>query len=185
MKNTIANVILFAAILFAAATYAPAQDKKDDTATSATTNAAHQATTIPADAVLNPDGRTYSYTDKEGKKWTYLRTPFGITRVAATDKPAAATPFGIKSVAATDKPAAPPRDTSRIKVIDKGDTVRFERPSPFGPMGYEKTKSELTEEERRIVDSYKADSYKADSYKSDSNKTDTSKAKTQQNEKNQ
>ena len=49
-----------------------------------------------------------------------------------------------------------PPDTSMIKVIDKGDTVRFERPSPFGPMGWEKKKSELTDEERRIFDAYKA-----------------------------
>lgn len=154
MKNTIAIVILFAA-----ATCAPAQDKKEDTATGAS-----QATTIPADAVLNPGGKSYSYTDKDGKKWTYLRTPFGISRVAATEK----------------KPAAAPREVSKVTVVDKGDTVRFERPSPLGPMGYEKKKSELTEEERRIFDSYKADSYKADAHQAGSDK-----AKTQQNEKTQ
>jgi hypothetical protein len=162
MKNTIAVVILFT-ILFAAATCAPAEDKKDNTATGAP-----QTTTIPADAVPNPGGKTYSYTDKEGKKWTYLRTPFGISRVAATDKPAPV-----------------PRDPSRIKVIDKGDTVRFERPSPLGPMSYEKKKSELTEEERRIVDSSQADSSRADSNKTDSSRTGASKGKTQQNEKTQ
>jgi len=134
MKST-----LVIAILLTAATCAPAEDKKKDATTAAT-----PAPAIPKDATLNPDGRTYSYTDKQGKKWNYIRTPFGITRVAATDKPAAAPP-----------------DTGGIKVIDKGDTVRFERPSPFGPIGWEKKKSELTENERRIFDAWKADANKA------------------------
>jgi hypothetical protein len=153
MKIAFAFVVIFATGICAAG-----DDKKtEDTAT-----ATPQALTIPKDAVLNPDGRSYSYTDKQGKKWNYLRTPFGITRVAATDKSAAA-------------PTAAPTDTSRIKIVDKGDTVRFERQSPFGPIGWEKKKSELTDEERRIFDSYKADAHRAD----------LQKAKTQQNEKTQ
>jgi hypothetical protein len=138
-------------ILFAAVTCAAADDKKkEDTATAA---APGKALTIPKDAVANPDG-TYSYTDKDGKKWNYVKTAFGITRFPARDQPAA---------------AAPP-DISRVKVFDKGDTVRFERPGAMGPLSWEKKKSELTDEERRIFDSYKADAYKA---------------KTQQNEKTQ
>jgi hypothetical protein len=124
-------------ILFAAATCAASDDKKkDDTVT---TPAPGKAMTIPKDAVPNPDG-TYSYTDKQGKKWNYVKMAFGITRFPASDQPAAAVP----------------PDISRIKVIDKGDTVRFERPGPMGPVGLEKKKSELTDEERRIFDAYKA-----------------------------
>jgi len=158
MKSAIAVVVLFAAATCAIADDKKAADKKkDDTATSGTTTsgtaAAPRALTIPKDAVPNPDGRTYSYTDKDGKKWSYVPTAFGITRFPANDQPGAAVP----------------PDFSRIKVIDKGDTVRFERPGALGPLGWEKKKSELTDEERRIVDSYKADA----------------KAKSQQNEKTQ
>lgn len=126
MKRRIIVAILCAAGACAAA----APDKKSDK--SATTST---AVTIPKDAVKNPDG-TYSYTDKDGKKWIYTNTPFGVIKAAAKD-PDSATP------AATSQ---------AIKAIDKGDTVRFERPSPFGTVTWEKKKSELTDEERRIVD---------------------------------
>jgi hypothetical protein len=145
--------IIVIAILFAAATGAAAQDKKENSTTSDATSGPPQSMKIPKEAVLNPDGRTYSYTDKEGKKWTYLRTPFGITRVAAKDQP-----------------AAPPAAARKVDVIDKGDTVRFERQSPFGPMGWEKKKSELTDEERRMYEA---------------SKTEASNARTQQNGKTQ
>jgi hypothetical protein len=39
---------------------------------------------IPADAVLGADG-DYRYTDAEGKKWIYRKTPFGVARLAATE----------------------------------------------------------------------------------------------------
>jgi hypothetical protein len=126
MKTTITI-----AFLFAAAICAPAADKDPDTAKTPA------ALTIPKDAVLNPDSGTYSYTDKQGKKWIYARTPFGITRAPYTDQPAGG--------------AAAKPDPNGIRAIDKGDTVRFERPTPFGPMGWEKKKSELTDEERQII----------------------------------
>ena len=34
-----------------------------------------------------------------------------------------------------------------------GDKIRFERPSPFGVVKWEKSKADLTDEERRLVDS--------------------------------
>jgi hypothetical protein len=128
MKN-----IIGAVILFAAATIAPAADdqKKADPAP--------KGVTIPKDAVPNPDGKTYSYTDKEGKKWTYAKTPFGVMKFAAKDKPGDA-----------------PADLSSTRAIDKGDTVRFERPSPFGKVIWEKNKSELTDGERHLLDAQKA-----------------------------
>ncbi len=121
MKRLIISVILCAM----AASAAAAADKKTDKAAPAST-----AVTIPKDAVKNADG-TYSYTDREGKKWLYTKTPFGVIKAAAKD---------------ADNPAP-----SVVKVIDKGDTVRFERPSPFGTMSWEKKKSELTEEEQKMV----------------------------------
>jgi len=94
---------------------------------------ASQTRTIPKEAVANADG-TYSWTDRDGKKWNYVSTPFGFSRNAA----------------------AP---SSYWKVTDQGDTVRFERPA--GPMGttvWEKKKTELTDEERQAWESQKANS---------------------------
>jgi hypothetical protein len=71
---------------------------------------------IPAGAKLNADG-TYAWTDKDGKNWTYVMTPFGASR----------------SLAAAPVAPQPQADVNlAIKVTDKGDTVRFERPGPVG-----------------------------------------------------
>jgi hypothetical protein len=47
-------------------------------------------------------------------------------------------------------------DLSLTKAIDKGDTVRFERPSPFGMVNWEKKKSDLTDDERHLLDAQNA-----------------------------
>jgi hypothetical protein len=39
---------------------------------------------IPAEAVLGADG-DYHYTDPQGKQWIYRKTPFGVTRIKATE----------------------------------------------------------------------------------------------------
>jgi hypothetical protein len=39
-----------------------------------------------------------------------------------------------------------------IKVTDKGDTVRFERPGPVGSSVWEKKKADLSDEERRLLE---------------------------------
>jgi hypothetical protein len=92
---------------------------------------------IPKDAVKNSDG-TYDWTDKGGQKWKFAYTPFGLVK-NPIDAPATH--------------PAPPDTTTRV--IDKGDTVRFERPSPFGVSGYDKKKSELNDDERRLYEASK------------------------------
>jgi hypothetical protein len=128
MKRSITVVILFAAAVCARA----ADDAKS------AKPAPPQALTIPKDAVRNGNG-TYSYTDKQGKKWLYRDTPFGIIRTPGPESGADTRP--------NSKPA-----TSATKVTDKGDTVQFERSSPFGVTKWEKKKSDLTDEERKLVD---------------------------------
>ena len=44
---------------------------------------------IPSDAVLGEDG-DYHYTDPQGKKWIYRKTPFGVTRMEDSPERAAA-----------------------------------------------------------------------------------------------
>jgi len=99
-----------------------------------------QAITIPKDAVPNADGSSYTYTDKQGKKWIYAKTPFGIMKSAASD-----------TTISNTETVGP-----STKVIDKGDSVRFEKPGPFGTIAYEKKKTELNESERQAVDAQKA-----------------------------
>lgn len=130
MKKTITILALLAA-----AVCAQADDNKKTAAP------APQALTIPKDAVANSDGLSYTWTDKQGKKWIYAKTPFGITKSPAADQA---------------QPSNSPGDLSSTKVIDKGDTVSFERPSPFGPMHWEKKKADLTDEERRMLDAKNA-----------------------------
>jgi hypothetical protein len=101
---------------------------------------ATQAVTIPKDAVPNSDGISYAWTDKQGKRWTFTKTPFGILKAPVTEAAA----------------AAPPADMSGTKAIDKGDTVRFERPGPFGVASWEKKKTDLTDDERRLLESQNA-----------------------------
>ena len=128
MKSTIGAIIFFAFALCA-----PADDKKKADDTSAPPPTAKNLT-IPRDAVPNPDGRHYTWTDKEGKKWIYSKTPFGIVKSPDKSSPA----------------------ESATKAIDKGDTVRFERTTPFGPVTWEKKKTELTVDERRIFEAQTA-----------------------------
>lgn len=136
MKSVIPVIILFAVVMGARAddsTQTNSSAKKKKAAAPAP-----QAMTIPKDAVPNPDGLSYVWTDKQGKKWIYAKTPFGITRSPASDAPVSAP------------------DLSTTKVVDKGDTVRFERPTPFGPMIWEKKKSDLTDDERHVLDAQNA-----------------------------
>jgi hypothetical protein len=129
--------LITVAALLAAAVCAQATQKKSDgtTTTPATTPPPGSVSSVPKDAVKNADG-TWSYTDKQGRKWVYVNTPFGIIKSDVTD--------------AESRPAAPP--VANTRVIDKGDTVRFEQPGPFGPIAWEKKKSDLTDQERQMIE---------------------------------
>ena len=91
---------------------------------------------IPAEAVLGADG-DYRYTDTQGKKWLYRKTPFGVTRMEDTPQ--------FTSTRAADPTGA------GIKATEDGDIVRFERQGPFGLWKWEKKKSELDEGEKAAL----------------------------------
>jgi hypothetical protein len=92
--------------------------------------------TIPKGAVESEPG-SFHYTAPDGKKWIYRKTPFGIARIP--DEPAAA-----KTVT--------PDSGADVKAFDAGDSVRFERPGPFGVYRWQTRKSELSEMERAAWD---------------------------------
>lgn len=123
---------------------APAQKKTavTDTAASAKASAktpaktAYQPLTVPKDAVANGNGG-FDYTDKAGNQWVYTNTPFGVTRAARTG-------------------SGPAGGALTARATDLGDTVRFEQSTPFGTKTWEKKKADLTDEERRTVESQTA-----------------------------
>jgi len=86
--------------------------------------------TLPAGAKQVELG-TYTFTDAQGKKWIYRKTPFGLARME--DKP-------------VEVSSAPSGDGITAK--EDGDTVRFERPGPFGTYRWQKKKSELADDEK-------------------------------------
>lgn len=178
MNRFLSAMICLGCALGAASAQTSRPSAADDKRTTPTT----PALTIPSGAVANSDG-TWSYTDKQGKSWTYAKTPFGVSRAPATaaakvpvlkgipkdavrsadgsylwtDKDGKPwtlvnTPFGVSRTPFDSVPAAEPASTSDVKAIDKGDTVRFERQSPMGPMAWEKKKADLTAEERRVYE---------------------------------
>ncbi|MDP9170666.1 MAG: hypothetical protein M3N54_08620 [Acidobacteriota bacterium] len=132
MKTIILTLALFSITLAASA----AAKKKADTKAA---QPAAPGLEIPKDAVHNADG-TFSWTDKDGKKWLYAKTPFGVMR-----SPADTTPEATQS-------AVSGTTLKYTKATDNGDTVKFERTTPFGPVVWEKKKTELTADEKSILE---------------------------------
>lgn len=97
-------------------------------------NKAPDPVTIPKDATPLPDG-SYRYVDKDGKKWIYRATPFGVSK--AEERPA---------------PPVPKVEDDPTKSEDLGDSVRFTRPTPFGPKVWTTRKSQLDAFEKTIFD---------------------------------
>ena len=98
---------------------------------------------IPKGAVETDPG-TFRYTDSAGKKWIYRKTPWGVARME--DKPE------------DNQTASRAVDPSEgIKAVEDGDTVRFERPGPFGVYRWQKNKAELDDTERMALERARAD----------------------------
>jgi hypothetical protein len=90
--------------------------------------------TVPKGAVESEPG-TFHFVDAQGKKWIYRQTPFGIARLE--DAP-------------ESKPVTVPDPAAGAKAVADGDTIRFERPGPFGTYRWQKNRSELSEMEQAI-----------------------------------
>ena len=109
-----------------------AEDRQSPKKTAAKKKTAPPAElTLPAGATLVEPG-TYTFTDAQGKKWIYRKTPFGLSK--AEDKPS--------------EQAAAPAAGPAITATEDGDNVRFEREGPFGVYKWTKKKSELADDER-------------------------------------
>ena len=97
-----------------------------------------QAIVIPAGAVAAAP-YLYSYIDKDGRKWFYRETPFGVMRYP-------------------DEPAAAPKNPQPdgIRAFEDGDVVRFERLGPFGIYHWTKNKLSLDPDEQAALDRERA-----------------------------
>jgi hypothetical protein len=102
------------------------------------TQAAPSAPAGPPKGAVEVSPGTYRYVDAQGKVWNYRRTPFGWMKGEEKDmKPSAATPVA----------AAP-----QTRVFEDGDSVRFERQTPFGVQRWTRKKPDMTEEEKQIFE---------------------------------
>ena len=122
---------LFVALLPLAAADPGSAKKKP----AASTKAVPKEVQIPAEAVETTPG-TWTYTDADGKKWLYRKTPFGVARMEE------------KAANATLLPSSADRKEPEVKATESGDTVHFERPGPFGVYKWDRKKAELSDTER-------------------------------------
>ena len=114
--------------------------------------AAKKAVPAKAQQITIPEGAVefepyaYRYTDREGKKWIYRKTPFGVMRAEDTS----GSPESIRKAQ---------EETARLvdltTATEDGDSIRFERATPFGPMKWKRKKTELNDVERAAWDKMK------------------------------
>lgn len=134
MKLTFVMLLLLGAVSFAAADDKATEKKAPSAADKA------KETTIPKDAVeIAP--HTYRYRDSNGKVWIYSQSPFGISR--KEDVP-------LSPEEAKKNQEAKDKLLEGITAVERGESVRFTRGSPFGPFVWVKKKTDLNETEQAV-----------------------------------
>ncbi len=157
---------LFFAILVSGLALGAAEPQTETQKTAARKPAAKpvrvaQPLTIPEGAVAGADG-DYHFTDAQGKKWLYRKTPFGVAKREDTGAPALISPALISPATispATISPATISRSgapaaaagSAGLKAREDGDVVHFEKAGPFGPWKWDKKKTELDEAEKAAL----------------------------------
>jgi len=111
-------------------TQQPAKPAAKTAKTAKKTDAADKApTSIPANAVQIEQG-AYRWTDAKGKKWILFETPFGIARKEDNGEP-------LRHKLQED------HGMDGVKITEDGDSLKFERPGPFGVYKWTKKKTDL------------------------------------------
>ncbi len=100
------------------------------------------ASPLPAGAEQVREG-VWRFKDSSGKTWIYTKTPFGYTRELEGKR--------------DDSPAAP---NFHVVAIE-GDTVKFERSTPFGKTVWTRNISELDEREKAVYEAKLQESQKS------------------------
>ena len=113
------------------------------------------AQNVPKDAKEVAPGE-YRVVSKDGKTETWRKTPFGFQKLSA---PAAAAPASGDAAAPASgavRPVSPFGDNTKSSTApqttlkEDGDSIRFERPTPFGVQRWTRKKTELTPEETKL-----------------------------------
>jgi hypothetical protein len=91
-----------------------------------------KSTLIPKEAV-RVEPNLYRYVDAQGKTWFYRQLPFGVSKYE--EKP--------QEPALAEQPP--------IMIRDLGDSIEFQRKTPFGMSKWVTKKIDLTEEQKRAV----------------------------------
>lgn len=154
MKLSIALLFAFVPLI---AADAPATKAAAPAKAPAPAKAASAPLSIPAGAVETEPG-TFRFTDREGKKWIYRKTPFGVAR--AEDKGSETPSTGGTGLATTtpkaDAAASGANKEQPVQVLEQGDMVHFERPGPFGIYKWDRKKDELSDAERGWLEQQRA-----------------------------
>ncbi len=124
-------------VLLLAAGMASAQDTANKTAVKKPAPQPADVT-IPANAVQTEDG-SFRAVDKKGKAWIYRKTPFGVAK--SEEKPLPNTQAA--------------QEDTLTKATISGNTVHFEKPTPFGVTKWDKKMTDLDANEQRVVDRQK------------------------------
>ena len=100
----------------------------------------------------------FKHKDASGKVYIYRKSPFGVIKSlegteAVNKEKIAEVPAPAKAASPASPQATPfgnldKQTHAQIKVIEKGDTLEFERTSPFGGVRWTNKKDQLTAEER-------------------------------------
>lgn len=140
-------VLILMASLGATSMVALAADEPVVNKTPPSKKASAKKPAVPSDSVMArlPAGakavgpNEWSYTDPQGKKWIYRRTPFSLAKLDAAQDAA------VSAESASDRSML-----ESTKAEDAGANVRFSRPGPFGPLRWTAAKTELDEFERKV-----------------------------------
>ncbi len=124
------------------------RDRSTEPRASASGKKETTAIVIPAGA-LQVTPNVYKHTDAAGTTWIYRKTPFGIVKMKETidaDPEPSGNPFSDKKSASSKSSAA------IVTAVEEGDNVRFERSTPFGPTRWSRKKSELSADEKEMLE---------------------------------
>jgi hypothetical protein len=104
---------------------------------------------IPTDAKEIRPG-LWRWVDKSGQPWIYWNSPFGVAR--SPEEPGKEIKPATQAAPEQSGSAGPDGavEVDGVTIIEEGDSIRFERRTPFGVSKLAKKKSELTAEERRL-----------------------------------
>lgn len=110
---------------------------------------------VPKGAVEIEPG-VYKHTNAAGKTVIFRKTPFGIVKStegaakADTAAPAAGNSGSAASAASPFGEVKQNTTAQDVKVVERGEVLEFERPSPFGSYKWKSNKNDLTAEEREV-----------------------------------